>query len=123
MTPREIADLFAQMELRLVRSLKRNLSAHKAEERRRGIQWPAWQAEKLRGIRKYREDNRSIVSGYADVIDRETEQMLEEEYAAGSAQVDRDAAAAGVDAPEESPRFFGVNRQKIDGLIEEINAL
>ena len=121
MTPREIADLFAQMELRLVRSLKRNLSAHKAEERRRGIQWPAWQAEKLRGIRKYREDNRSIVSGYADVIDRETEQMLEEEYAAGSAQVDRDAAAAGVDAPEESPRFFGVNRQKIDGLIEEIN--
>ena len=78
MTPREIADLFAQMELRLVRSLKRNLSAHKAEERRRGIQWPAWQAEKLRGIRKYREDNRSIVSGYADVIDRETEQMLEE---------------------------------------------
>ena len=121
MTPREIADLFAQMELRLIKSLKRNLSAHKAEERRQGIQWPAWQAEKLRSIRRYREDNRSIVSGYTDVIDREVEQLLQEEYAAGSAQVDRDAAAAGVDVPADTPRFFGVNRQKLDSLIEEIN--
>ena len=121
MTPREIADLFAQMELRLIKSLKRNLSAHKAEERRQGIQWPAWQAEKLRSIRRYREDNRSIVSGYTDVIDREVEQLLQEEYAAGSAQVDREAAAAGVDAPADTPRFFGVNRQKLDSLIEEIN--
>ena len=66
MTVREIADLFADLELRLIQSLKRNLTAHKSQEKAEGGQngvpesWPAWQAEKLRSLNRFRQQNQKI---------------------------------------------------------------
>lgn len=42
MTAREIADIFAKIELCLIASLKRNLKRHKSEEADYGFSWPAW---------------------------------------------------------------------------------
>lgn len=56
MTAREIAALFEDLELRLIASLKRNLARHKAEEKDEGFDWPAWQAEKLRSLQRFRRE-------------------------------------------------------------------
>ena len=60
MTAREIAALFEDLELRLIASLKRNLARHKAEEKDEGFDWPAWQAEKLHSLQRFRRENKSI---------------------------------------------------------------
>lgn len=65
MTAREIAALFEDLELRLIASLKRNLARHKAEEKDEGFDWPAWQAEKLHSLQRFRRENKSIMPALA----------------------------------------------------------
>ena len=78
MTVRDIADLFADLELRLIQSLKRNLRRHKDQEKAEGGKdgvpesWPAWQAEKLRNLNKFRQQNQKIVDEFSSRIDNET---------------------------------------------------
>lgn len=113
MTAREIADLFADLELRLIQSLKRNLVAHKSQEKAEGgqngvpRQWPAWQAEKLRSLDKFRRQNEKIAAEYESRIDAETRAMLEEQFA---------------EADGSEGAFFGVNADKVNALIGEMTA-
>lgn len=111
MTPREIGALFADLELRLIRSLKRNLRAHKSREKAEGgqggvpKQWPAWQAEKLRSLNAFRRQNEQILGDYASRIDAETRAMLEEQFS---------------EADGSKEAFFGVNADKVSALVAEI---
>lgn len=105
MTAREIAALFEDLELRLIASLKRNLARHKAEEKDEGFDWPAWQAEKLRSLQRFRRENKSIMAEYSDQIDAETRALMRRQFA----EADGSAGA-----------FFGVNARKLDALIEEM---
>lgn len=111
MTVREIADLFADLELRLIQSLKRNLKAHRAQEKAEGGQngvpetWPAWQAEKLRNLNKFRQQNKKIVEEFSSKIDAETRAMLENQFA---------------EADGSEQAFFGVNADKVGSLIDEM---
>lgn len=113
MTAREIADLFADLELRLIQSLKRNLRRHKDQEKAEGGKdgvpesWPAWQAEKLRSLNKFRQQNQKIVDEFSSRIDTETRTMLEEQFAEA-------------DGTEQA--FFGVNADKVGALIDEMTA-
>ncbi len=111
MTAREIADLFAGLELQLIRSLKRNLAAHRSQEEAEGGKdgvpehWPAWQAEKLRSLDAFRRENRAVMSEYSSRIDAETRAMLKAQFA---------------EADGSEQAFFGVNRDKLDALIGEM---
>lgn len=113
MTVRDIADLFADLELRLIQSLKRNLRRHKDQERAEGGKdgvpesWPAWQAEKLRNLNKFRQQNQKIVDEFSSRIDTETRAMLEEQFA---------------EADGSEQAFFGVNADKVGALIDEMTA-
>lgn len=112
MTAREIADLFADLELRLIASLKRNLTAHKDQEKAEGgkngvpLKWTAWQAEKLRSLNAFRRANKKILEEYTTRIDDETRTMLRQQFA--------ESDGSGEQA------FFGVNREKLDALIDEM---
>lgn len=113
MTPREIADLFADLELRLIQSLRRNLAAHKSQEKAEGgqngvpKQWPAWQAEKLRSLNRFRQHNEKIAGEFFTRIDAETRAMLQAQFA---------------EADGSENAFFGVNADKVNALIEEMAA-
>lgn len=91
MTAREIADLFEQLELHLIASLKRNLMRHRKQEQDEGgtgnvpEHWEAWQSSKLRDIRRFRRENEAILEEYRPTIDDQTEALLREQYAEGSA--------------------------------------
>ena len=111
MTAREIADLFADLELRLIQSLRRNLAAHKSQEQAEGgqngvpAQWPAWQALKLRSLDQFRQQNEKIAGEFSSRIDAGTRSMLEEQFA---------------EADGSEGAFFGVNADKVDALINEM---
>lgn len=110
----DIVKIFEEIELRLVRSLKLNLSRHKAEEQEYGFDWSAWQAEKLRSLQEFRRTNAAIMLQYTSQIDNETRQIMQAEFAEGM---------NGVDAPPDSPQFFGVDNTKVNKLIDDITYL
>lgn len=91
MTAKEIADLFAELELHLIESLKRNLLRHKRQEKNEGgkngvpEKWEAWQSAKLRDVRRFQRENQDILGEYSPAISAETEKMLLDQYAEGGA--------------------------------------
>ena len=63
---------------------------------------------------------------YTEQIDQETRQIMEEEFSQGVNSVDVPPAAPVEDAPAEiqpEPQFFGVDRTKVDKLIEDVTTL
>ena len=48
------------MELEMIKSMKRNLGLHITEEAKTGIEYPQWQAIKIREMRKYQRQNKSL---------------------------------------------------------------
>lgn len=139
----EIAKIFEEIELRLIASLKRNLSRHKAEEQKEGFEWSAWQAEKLNNIDKFRKENAQIVNEYVDVIDEETRQLMTEQFHEGEHTAEQsviEVSESGVNVPDvpdvpaqpqpsEAPtaipddHFFGVNTPKMKRLMDDITTL
>lgn len=140
---RDIAKIFEEIELRLIASLKRNLSRHKAEEEKEGFEWSAWQAEKLNNIDNFRKENAQIADEYVDVIDDETRQLMTDQFHEGEHTAEQsviDVSGSGVNVPDvpdvsaqpqppEAPtaipddHFFGVNKPKMDKLMEDITTL
>ena len=140
---RDIARIFEEIELRLIASLKRNLSRHKAEEEKEGFEWSAWQAEKLNNIDNFRKENAQIADEYVDVIDDETRQLMTDQFHEGEHTAEQsviDVSESGVNVPDvpdvpaqpQPPKaptaipddhFFGVNKPKMDKLMEDITTL
>ena len=137
---RDIARIFEEIELRLIASLKRNLSRHKAEEEKEGFEWAAWQAEKLNNIDNLRKENAQIADEYVDVIDDETRQLMTDQFHEGEHTAEQsviDVSESGVNVPDvpaqpqppEAPtaipddHFFGVNKPKMDKLMEDVTTL
>ncbi len=137
---RDIAKIFEEIELRLIASLKRNLSRHKAEEEKEGFEWSAWQAEKLNNIDNFCKENAQIADEYVDVIDDETRQLMTDQFHEGEHTAEQsviDVSESGVNVPDvpaqpqppEAPtaipddHFFGVNKPKMDKLMEDVTTL
>lgn len=132
---KDIAKIFEEIELRLIASLKRNLSRHKTEEQKEGFEWSAWQAEKLRNIDRFRRENLNIVNEYVDVIDSGTRQLMTEQFREGEQIAEAevieskpDMESAPVQPPEpptsiSDEHFFGVNTPKMEKLMEDITTL
>lgn len=109
MTARDIAALFDALELDLVKSLHRCLARHQQQEQTEGGQngtprhWQAWQAAKLRDLRRFRRENTAILGEYRDRIDADTRTLLEEEAAQGG-----------------SDGFFRMNDERMTALLNEM---
>lgn len=109
MTAQEVADLFRDLELQLIASLKRNLGRHEAQEQREGgndgvpENWEAWQAAKLRDLQKFRRENEEIVESVSPVIDQETKKLIRGQYAEGGAD-----------------GFFSMNDRRVNALLQEM---
>ena len=118
---KDISDLFVSIEQRLISSLKRNLAGHKKWEKDEGFDWPAWQAEKLKHIERFRQENRSIVKEYSDTIDLGTRGIMADQFAEGIQAVDDEAKSA--DRPPSIPddHFFGVNDHRLENLMKDMH--
>lgn len=109
MTARDIAALFDALELDLIKSLHRCLARHQRQEQTEGGQngtprhWQAWQAAKLRDLRRFRRESTAILGEYRDRIDADTRTLLEEEAAQGGAD-----------------GFFRMSDERITALLNEM---
>lgn len=126
MTYKDIAALFEEIELRLVKSLKRNLSRHKDWEKAEGFKWSAWQAEKLKDLERFRRENYAILGEYKTRIDEETRELMTEQFHEGEEltlkQLTEYEITDGVKV-ENTPKFFSLNEDKMNRLIDDITTL
>ena len=97
--------MFAELEIYLIQSFKRNLKRHQDWEKDEGFEWSAWQAEKLREINIFRRQNKKIAKNFISRILPETRKMLIQQYQEGS---------------DTTPSFFGINERRLNGLIDEM---
>ena len=72
-----------KMELELVQSLRRNMKRHEKEEEKEGFRWEMWQKAKLRNLRRYRKENKSIVDDISPEAERIVGKALEDNYQIG----------------------------------------
>lgn len=122
----DIVRIFEEIELRIVKSLKRNLTRHRNEEKEYKKNWSAWQAEKLRSLERFRRENARIMAEYTEQIDDETRRIMEEQFDEGVNGIDVPPVKPVEGAPAEigsEPQFFGVDRTKVNSLIEDITTL
>lgn len=122
---KDIAKIFEEIELRLIASLKRNLLRHRAEEKKYGKNWSAWQAEKLRNIERFRRENLNIMNEYVDIIDDETRELMEEQFREGEEEAEQAVSEFSDEeiTPIPTKHFFGVNNEKMQKLMTDVTAL
>lgn len=134
--------LFEEMELDLVRSMRRNLKRHEKEQEKEGFKWEMWQKAKLRNLQQYRRDNKDLLGEISPEVERIVNEALQDNYEKGQnlftrvfkkikslftkkKRVDfpKDIShhKLSTPAPKEN-NFFGMNEKKISAMQEVVNS-
>jgi hypothetical protein len=131
MSKYNIRQIYAAMELDLIRSMKRNLVRHLAEEEKHGFKWTQWQARKLASLESYRKRNFKIVEQQSPNIAMDVDRTIRGAFRRGARSV---AEAAGklwnrfgfgrrqdttrpIPRTDDDSNFFKVNRRRMDTLV------
>ncbi|EFM10161.1 minor capsid 2 protein [Paenibacillus curdlanolyticus YK9] len=128
-----IRQIFAQMELDLVKSMKRNLAAHEAEEERLGFEWIQWQARKLASLKQFQKENRQIVEQAAPDVEDEVKRTIGGSFRRGAKSVadaakrlwsrfgfgKREDLSRPASHEDNDENFFKVNKPRVDALTAE----
>ena len=80
----DIAEIFKAMELHLIASMRRNLGRHLTEEAAEGFDWKAWQAEKLKELKRYQRENKDIIKAYTKNLPKDISKILKDEFKQGN---------------------------------------
>lgn len=121
MTAKELSEIFEEIERELIANFKRNFTRHKSWEKAFGFDWPAWQAEIIKSMERFRRENEEIIGKYSDVISAETRKMLLEQYAEGEKKtIEELLGDNSLSAEVSDDSFFEIFDEKIESLIEEV---
>lgn len=130
--PYSLSDIFRDIELKLITSMRNNLSRHEKWEEELGYQWEQWQISKLRAISKFRLENHKIIAPYIEPIQDVIDQVLRQSYGKAYndsiklmdeiglsiAGMDNSSVLGGLEIPEEN--FFQINEDKLLSIIGEM---
>ena len=121
----DVGKIFQEIELQLIKSMKRNLRGHELDELVEGFKWEQWQAKKIRELRKYRKQNEVIMQSYKSILDKATRADLIKQFLEGGRKVDSEIkhAIKGGYLTKRTPSddFFQGNNKKLDALIKSVN--
>jgi hypothetical protein len=84
----EVYKLFEEMELELIRNMRRCLKSHEKQELKEGFKWVMWQAAKLRELKRYTNENREIVGKVNAFVTEETDKEMRMHYSEVANTVD-----------------------------------
>lgn len=118
MDPYDINQIFAEIELEIVKSLKRNLSKHMKDEVLEGFKWPAWQTMKLRDLQRFRIENAELFKKYVPQVDSYIEHIITQQFSEGAQTVAEEVLSAGMTSGDPM-QFFRMNDAKVRYLIDE----
>ena len=121
----EIKKLYEDMEMHLIKSMKRNLGRHLTEENEVGFKFSQWQAEKLKELKRYQRENKKIVGRYILGLDEEVSEHLQNELKQGSINAIKQYNKILGDNLKPSKimnkSFFRTNDRKVNNLIKVVN--
>lgn len=112
----DIGAAFQEIERELIASLRRNLEKYADT-----TDFPMWQAEQLRALERFRQENAELFSERFQEINAEVERVLNEAYEAGDkAEIKRieSAIKQGYLTAEPTTAFFGVNEARLQALVK-----
>ncbi len=120
----DIKEIEKEIELELIDSMKRNLSRHLKEELETGFNYPQWQAEALKELKRFQRENKSIVREKTKGLNSEISKQLQDELKQGSkGELKRYKKAMGNKYKSNknlAHSFFRLNDRKLTSLIEEV---
>lgn len=124
----DIVGAFQEIEMELIKSMKRNMKRHIGEELQEDISWSQWQAEMLNGLAQYKAENADKLKGYYSTINDEIEEAIRQAYATGESEQEIELLKAiqegfkvdetGVGTNAMQGSFFKVNEGKLNALIK-----
>lgn len=124
----DVVGAFQDIEMELVKSMRRNMKRHIGEEFQEGINWTQWQAEMLNGLAKYKDENADKLPKYFSTINQDIEDAIIEAYKTGESEQEieileairdgfkADKAGKGTNAIQGA--FFRINDDKLNALIK-----
>ncbi len=120
-----IKELYEDMELELIASMKRNYKRHLKEEDKTGFKYSQWQAEKLKELKRYQRENKNIISGCTKGLPKEISKRLNNELKEGSIKaINQYNKVMGKSLKPNkimNHSFFRTNDRKVNALIKVVN--
>lgn len=126
LSPYDISSIYAEMEIDLAKSMKRNLKGHEIEEIKEGFKWEQWQKAKLRDIKKFQKRNKKIIKKYQSLIDGEVDTLFDDTYKSSTEKSEGFFARLkgkikGIFSREpQEEDFFKANEDKVFNLIKSV---
>lgn len=121
----KIKKLYEDMEMDLISSMKRNYQRHLKEEKDIGFEYSQWQAEKLKELKKYQKENKTIIGGYVKQLSKNISDHLKEELNQGSIKaINQYNKIMGKNLKPNkimNHSFFRTNDRKVNSLIRAVN--
>lgn len=122
----DLREIFEQMELELIASMKRNLARHQKWEKDEGMNWSMWQVEQLKTLEKFKQENKEIFTKRFTSVNNEIAKFIEDNYK--TAGFDQEKAilqelAKGNIVNQKYEKgleggFFSLNEDKMHALIK-----
>ena len=124
----DVVGAFQDIEVELIKSMKRTMKRHIGEEFQEEINWSQWQAEMLNGLAQYKAKNKDKLQGYYSTINDEIEEAIRLAYATGESEQEIEILKAiqegykadktGIGTNAMQGAFFKINEGKLNALIE-----
>ena len=123
----DIASAFEDIEMSLIKSMRKNMQRHIKEEYEEGMNWTQWQAEMLAALSQYNAENKDVLTGYMGKINAELDAAIRDAYATGESEQEIELLKAikkGYEAPKDGTkadmqgRFFRTNQRKLNALVK-----
>lgn len=124
----DLGEAFAAIENELIASMMRNISRHKAWEKKENKEWTMWQVEQLKELEKFKKENQAKYPQVFKNLNRKIEELLR--MAEEEGQMDQEAEILqaikdGFPVREVEPgataEFFKLNSRKLEALIQATN--
>lgn len=124
-----LKEIYEQMELELIASFYRNLVKHQQEQIELGFSWEMWQSAMLRNLETYRKETLKITQSYSKEIEQSIKEVLNKSYSQGeqhtedNIEITQDKLNTGPvgKRPPAENKFFGMNKKKLNALVESTN--
>lgn len=115
----DIGKIYREMELHLIRSMRKNLGRHLTDEIAEGMEWKMWQSEKLKELKRYQRQNKDIINAYTSGLDKDIADILKEEFKQGhKSEINKYNKLFD---KKVSDSFFKLNDRKANALIKVVN--
>lgn len=121
----ELKKLYEEMELHLIKSMKRNLGKHLLEEKEIEFEYPQWQAIKLKELKRYQRENKKIIGRYVFGLEKDISEHLQNELKQGAINAINQYNSLNKKKLNQNKlmnkSFFKTNDKKVKALIKVVN--